>query len=365
MIKIIGRRILSLINPRYSYLPQIEEYDNLSQDFALYSMFTHTKNFSGNHITTDNYGFRYSEFKNKLISLETELFSQKKINLIIGGSTVFGVGASNDKNTISSLLSKTSNERWINLGLRAGNSFQEYINLIKVLGKIKNIDKIIFLSGINDIYISLLFGKTHNNLDDLIFDNSKIEDFLNSYSLKKYSFIKQIIAFILSSIKNENINDLIRHKSFSKMIKFKSSKHLINKNVAKTNFEKMYSNFERNFLLYSALENKLINTKITFFLQPYFSWTNKQPNIKENEIFEFNKLNFESSSRIHKKMNQGVYLKINKFLKELSLKYGLNFYDLNTEKYGSKEDFIFADSVHLTDEGNMMVSNHIFKNIYT
>ena len=64
-------------------------------------------------------------------------------------------------------------------------------------------------------------------------------------------------------------------------------------------------------------------------------------------------------------MNQEVYLKINKFLKELSSKYGLNFYDLNIEKYGSKEDFIFADRVHLTDEGNRMVSNHIFKKLYT
>ena len=57
----------------------------------------------------------------------------------MSGSTAFGVGASSDRLTIASSLSKITNQKWINIGLRASNSFQEYINLLKILQKIKKI----------------------------------------------------------------------------------------------------------------------------------------------------------------------------------------------------------------------------------
>lgn len=358
MIKIIGRRILSLINPRYNYLPQMEEYDNLSQDFALYSMFTHTKNFSGFHITTDNYGFRYSEFENKLISLETELFSQKKTNLIIGGSTVFGVGASNDQNTISSYLSKKTNERWINIGLRAGNSFQEYLNLIKILGKLKNIGEIVFLSGLNDIYMNLAFDKS-NFLDDLIFNQTDIENFMNKFRLSQHSRKKIILASFISVFKKVKTLDIIHLKTVKDMINFKKVKT----SLKKESEDELFSIFERNFLLYSALEKTLKNTSIYFFLQPYFYWVDKKSNLKEDEIIEYLNNKSETSSYIYKKINSSLHNKVSKKLNDFSQKYKLNFFDLNNENFGSKEDFIFADRVHLTDLGNKITAEMISKYI--
>ena len=79
----------------------MEEYDYLGQDYVLYSIFTQKKNFSGIHVNTDNHGFRFTKFKDKYISVQTELFTTEKINLIIGSSLVFGVGATSDDYTIS------------------------------------------------------------------------------------------------------------------------------------------------------------------------------------------------------------------------------------------------------------------------
>jgi len=111
----------------------MEEYDFLGQDFVLYSMFTQKKLFAGKHISTDKFGFRYSKYKDKKISIESELDTKEKINILIGGSSVFGVGASNDDKTITSCLSNLTGEKWLNLGIRAANSFQEYTSLLKIL----------------------------------------------------------------------------------------------------------------------------------------------------------------------------------------------------------------------------------------
>ena len=247
-------------NPRYNVLPQLEEYDNLEQEFALYSMFTHIKNFAGKHITTDCYGFRYSAFEDKLISLETEIHSNEKINILIGGSTAFGVGASSDRLTIASSLSKITNQKWINIGLRASNSFQEYINLLKILQKIKKIGEIVFLSGINDVYMNLSFSND-SSLDDPIFDYSKIKSFMNEYRLRQYSKKKLITASIISIIKNKKIEDLIHLKSLREMIKYKG----IIKKTKNKKIEDLFAIFERNFLLYSSLDKSLGNQYHLFF----------------------------------------------------------------------------------------------------
>tara|TARA_B110000259_G_scaffold181253_1_gene223001 strand:+ start:376 stop:1464 length:1089 start_codon:yes stop_codon:yes gene_type:complete len=354
----------NLTNPRYNYLPQMKEYDDLGQDFVLYSMFTHKKNFSGNHINTDNYGFRFSKFNNKSISVETELYSKEKINIIIGGSTVFGVGASKDDKTIASCLSKISNEKWINLGLRAGNSIQEYINLIKIIGKTDNIGKIIVLSGINDVYMNLAFNNDSNNLDDFIFDNSRIQNFMNKNYLSHFSLKRKFVASIISFLKNIEINSIIDLRSMSDMLKFnKNRKRKVNSEKI-SSLDKLFSIFERNFLLYSSLEKGLKTTKVTFFLQPYFNWIKKGSNQKEKEIMEYNNITYESSSLIHKKINRALYKKITKKLDGLSSKFNLKYHDLNVENLGGKDDFVFADSVHLTDIGNNKTSKIIAKYIY-
>ena len=72
---------------------------------------------------------------------------------MIGSSTTFGVGSTEDKKTIPSILSKNSNY-FYNLGGRAFNGFQEIILYQLFADKIKhNIKKIVLLSGMNDVYM--------------------------------------------------------------------------------------------------------------------------------------------------------------------------------------------------------------------
>jgi hypothetical protein len=340
----------------------MKEYDEISNEFALYTMFTNTKNFSGNYINTDNYGFRLSKFNDKYISVSSEMNSKEKINIIIGGSTVFGVGATNDDQTIASHLSKITKEKWINLGLRAGNSFQEYINLIKIIGKIDDIGKIVVLGGINDIYMNLVFDQGGiNNLDDLIFDNSKINHFWSKYKLSQYSIRRKLTASIISYIKNVEFNSIIDKKSLREMLNFKENR-LKNIDLIKTySLQKLFSIFERNFLLYSSLEKGLENTQIIYFLQPHFNWIRKESNKKEKEIMDYLDINSDLSNM--DKINYELYQKIIKKLNSFSLKFNFEYFDFNSEDFGGKDDFTFVDRVHLSDYGNNIASKIIEKRL--
>ena len=72
-------------------------------------MFTSTPNYSGGVLNTDRFGFRKTNFKNYSYSVEN-LNGISDCSLIVGGSTVFGVGSTSDGNTISSLMSKEKNQ---------------------------------------------------------------------------------------------------------------------------------------------------------------------------------------------------------------------------------------------------------------
>jgi len=198
----------------------MQEYDFAGQDFVLYSMFTQKKLFSSDCINTDRFGFRYSKYKNENISVETELYSNDKVNILIGGSSVFGVGSTNDENTISSYLSESTGEKWINIGIRAGNSFQEYITLLKILNKFKNIGNIVFMSGINDIYLSFLESDS-NSIDDTIFGGKDLTSFLDQYNISRYSLKRKIVVRLISFFKRMEVKDIIHLKSISEMVDLK------------------------------------------------------------------------------------------------------------------------------------------------
>ena len=358
-----GKKYFNLINPRLKYLPQMYEYDHLGQDHELYSMFTQTKNFSGDYIKTDNFGFRLSKFNEQYISVDTELYSKKRINILIGGSTAFGVGATHDDYTIASYLSNKTKERWINLGLRAGNSLQEDINLLKIISKYPNIGKIVVLSGINDMYMNIAYQESNNKLNDSIFNNAKIQKHLNTIRIKNFSFKRRFVSFIISLLKNVKRSDIIHLGSVSEMFKY-SAKDDLNMNTHEIAYiDQLRTTYERNFILYSGLQKALEKTQIYFFLQPYSDWVKKEINSKEKEIFNFLDSKSESFQKINKKIISG-YNQTLLLLQELSLKYGCHFYDMNVEFFGGKENFIFADRIHLTDEGNKFASEIIIKHLY-
>ena len=215
-----------------------------------YVMLSNPKNFVSNQVNTDKYGFRKTIFNDKLCQI-TDFYNNEAISILIGGSTAFGVGATSDSNTISSLLHYKTGDPWINLGIRAAVSFQEYICLIQHITKFRKIKEIFFCSGINDIY--------RNLSDSIDVDYDKRFQFQNDLfatcSAKRIAYL-----YLKSLFSNKTVNDMIEN-SEKQNVKIAFS--------TKKSIEIIKQQYKRNFILYEAL-SRYFNCKITFGLQPFF-----------------------------------------------------------------------------------------------
>ncbi len=332
----------------------MKNYDLMSPGINIpFAMLSGPQNYKSNHINTDKFGFRFTLYKDELISLD-DIEKFDEINILVGGSTVFGVGATDDSTTISSYLSKKTGEVWLNLGIRGGVSLTEYIHLIRFIYKAKKVKSIVFFSGINDIYI--------NQLKDI---RSEIDNLFNDNIVSAYSCKRLMLTSIFSKLYNVSINELI-NKPLNEIIfypKYKSQYILPVELNEKEKFEITIENFSRNFFLYAGLQKQL-SCKVVYILQPFTDWTNKTFTYEEKVVFqELQEIQKKSKWATHReKLSLNLYNNIVDSLKKLAYENKIDFID--SHSYFTSNKSLFVDAVHLNDNGNEISSELIYKYVY-
>ena len=143
------------IKDRYSIVPQMKNYDQISYEYKPFVMFFNCPNYKSKIVNTDEIGFRLNYHNNNFEKLSS-FFNMENVTIVIGGSLVFGFGATSDSNTISSILSNKTNKVYLNFGATAFNSKQEILLFLNFFQKFKKIDKVIIVSGANDLYLNLI-----------------------------------------------------------------------------------------------------------------------------------------------------------------------------------------------------------------
>ena len=341
-------------NIRYDTFPQLIDYDSMDSGiFTPYAMLSGPKSYKSKKINTDKFGFRFTVTKNNTFNLE-EIQKHEEVNILVGASTAFGVGSNSDSSTITSLLSSKDNECWINLGIRGCNSLTEYIQLIRFIGKAKKIKNIIFLSGMNDLYLRLV----HENIQNI--DPGFGTKFTDISGFHPY---KQSLSILLSKLYNVEPKDLIEKSFFNMLFKpFKNN----NKNNKKLDFdskiEEYFKIYSRNFMLYKGLSNSL-NCKVVFLIQPLIFWTDKVISKKESDVLEYLERIQKDDSwdevrniLIKKGVKETI---INNFYK-IGNKFQVKCYDSN-KFFSQINKTCFVDSIHLSDYGNKIISDKIIK----
>lgn len=334
MIK-VGERILRLIKnlDSDSVFPQMSLYEKMPAGVAYpYSMMGNSADFRSVEINTDNYGFRFSNFQGETVSLENiERFD--RLNILIGGSTVFGVGSSSDATTISSLLAELTSEPWLNLGVRAAVSFQEYLHLVQHFKKAKSIGKVVVFSGINDIY--------RNLMDDTVTFYDKRFQYQNDLYAKN-SAKRIAYAYVMSLITNKNVNYFLHGYQDGR-----AGESFALDKLGASNLKRI---FDRNFHLYSALAS-YSGFELKYFIQPFFPLTGKVGTKREIDAIRVNEKRQANTNWLETKARiVDEYDDICASLFELAGRYHLPIYDTNGS-FNSEEAF-FVDNVHLSDAGN-------------
>jgi len=134
-------------------LPYMQEYYDPAKNTTwwLPGVMTVTNpNRSSIVVNTDKHGFRHSTTSDaKTVSIQNDHASIE--NIIIGGSTGFGIGASSDSNTLSSQLADLTGEKWGNFCIRAHTLQQQQAQFSYFMPMFKSLKRIIIFCGLNEI----------------------------------------------------------------------------------------------------------------------------------------------------------------------------------------------------------------------
>lgn len=355
----------SFFKKRYELLPQMREYDSIDTVWKPYVMFFNKPNIQNNFFSLDMYGFRHNDLTNNNLDfnqVENSIFNKslyKKFDnrgLMVGGSAVFGTGASKNKFTIPSILSDKSNIHFLNMGCSAFNGFQEIVNFQIFLEKLDGIKKIIVYSGLNDIFLTY-FNEVHDNhYDAHYFSKIYLNNIENNFLSKK----KKIMKFFFSNFVKDNFD--WKNSSLKKIFLEISQKK--DSQIKETNkFGTLQKILNKNLKIWSNYQ-KSLDIEIVYVLQPFSNWCKKENSKEEDELFSITEGSKIKIYEVFKKMDYDSYLKYKKILEDLTKKYNLKFLDTNVH-LNSKFDkeWLFVDRGHLTDRGNEIISQFLYSNL--
>ncbi len=340
----------------FKYVPQMKIYHQYSHEWKPYIMFSNQSNVRTEVLNTDNLGLRFNTSNNKIFpnSIFEQENNKKENGLFIGASTAFGAGSSSDEKTISSLLSKNSDIFFYNLGVSAFNGFQEVILHQSLINYFEKIKHIIIFSGLNDFFMQHYISEIDNELGPYFY-SSEFKTGMDNMVLNRK---RKIARFFFSPFFENDTNwiTITKKKIFKNIFK---NKHL-NKNKVDNNTKKnlLKKYLHRNLIYWSNIQ-KIYKVKVTYILQPFAYWCDKDFTVEELEIFK----ELDSSLKVFKALAslEKLYSESLKEISETCNKFEINFIDSN--KYFKdnikKNEWCFVDRAHLTDLGNEYIFNLI------
>jgi lysophospholipase L1-like esterase len=344
---------------RERVFPQMVHYDRMPPGRIVpFAMLAGPANHRSDVVNTDANGFRWTTSGASVQTTET-LHGLKDAGIVVGGSTVFGVGSTTDATTLPSFLAARQGTPWLNLGVRGGVSFQEYIHTTRFLHQVDSVRSLVLFSGVNDTYINLLHD--HDSEFDRRFEEQ------NSL-LGFYNWKRQALSSAMSAVSRFEAEELVA-LPVSRILSapFRRSERLPAVPVQPLAFEQKIQRLQqiarRNFLLYSAL-GKQLGARVVFVLQPFLSWTRKTVSEDEKNVMDFLLTTQEGTAWrenyeiLKRKETHEAILGV---FEAASEEFGIPVLDANPRF--NTPDTLFVDHVHLNDQGAAIAADIVLEGL--
>ncbi|MGA1172392.1 MAG: SGNH/GDSL hydrolase family protein [Ilumatobacteraceae bacterium] len=325
------------VERRNLIVPQMRDYDELGmrQEWVPHLMYFHPRNVALKSVTTDEFGFRNT----------TGAKPGAPTALLVGGSSVFGIGATGDAMTIPSLLNTATKYNWLNFGGRAFNSTQEAI-LVHLSNTKKIEGPIVVMSGANNLTRSLMSG-SFSKMFGAFFHQGLFESQMRSAAVGNRALARQLIA----GLRERFVFGKKQH-----------SQDASNPSHSKTaSYDAMLTVFERDCEYFQMLAQHN-STSASFVLQPFAPWIQKSLTTQETELFKLLDQEAEGFSRVLSELAERKQ-QYTQDLQAICARTGMKFVDLNTASELQKPEWLFVDRVHLTDAGYSVVAKLLVRDL--
>lgn len=335
-----SRESRALEEQRYRIVPQMRHYDVLAKQAWLpYVMIFQAPGIVTPSFSTDEHGFRVTLRNGKRLSWNEYDACGLPHGVLVGASAAFGVGASSDAFTLTSLLNLRENLVWFNFAGRAFNSTQEL--LIFLLHLPRDLDAVLIFSGLNNLMLSYA---AHNA--------SPIYSSFFSQSVFERGLRSGLVTGVRGSSK------LLLHELARKLFATDDGESVAD---VQRKYAHVLAWFRRDMRVWALLQ-RAIGFKLYFVFQPTAFWNDKTLTPEEEEVFGI----------LDRRPQVRAWNDVVKYIRERGERYradvqevceelNVPMLDLNARPSFAERRWLFVDRVHLTDEGYALATEEIRK----
>jgi hypothetical protein len=338
----------------YRLTPQIREYDEfmyLGVRWLPYTMFFHHKNYKSAVINTDAFGFRYSDFAGSKIGV-SNIPKDAPVNLLVGGSTALGTGATADEATVASRLSAHTGEPWLNFGARGYNAVQEVLLFLMHQHRFKRINNVVVFSGLNTLTLEGL-------PDDLASDHGRYYySFEYNHYMDKYNEdLKRRSRTYASELEGRKKGFLSRYKDY--LGKLRADENPADVIITDSKTDTAERVRRAAWVVTNALrqwQQVLAGTggRLTFVLQPMAYWVRDHLTEEEQEIFHAIDSCPNNFWRLFSNiLGKEIHRPFSDAIRADCHARGIRFADMNDllKDVPCLNEYLFVDRVHFNDRG--------------
>ena len=325
---------------RYELVPQMRTYEEMPVVWVPHLMNHYQANFRSAVCNTDEYGFRYT-FKNyKELSYADFQKSEGSKGLLCGGSSAFGVGATEDNRTIASYLNRDPSMTWFNFSGMGQNSTQELMRYVLFAPRV---DQIVLFTGVNNLLIHTLsaffsevygafFSQTTFELLNRVDTKSNLRYLIGRAKSRVSESLKQMIPSRNESWASDSFPDFdVRYNQSLKIL-------------------------ARDLDMWAAMSAKS-GFSLSFILQPVLIWMSKTLSPEEEELLDIIEQVGWRRWGGQLRALADSYSRYREDTRQLCEERGILWSDLN--ELLPREGWLFCDRAHLTDLGQELSADII------
>lgn len=336
---------------RYEILPQMQIYAGMRPTWVPHLMYNYQPNLRSDVCNTDEHGLRFTHRNGSALDFSKFMELSEPKGLLCGSGAAFGVGASSDSKTISSMLNQDSQTAWFNFAGPPHTSTQELFRFQLFLPKV---DQVVLFTGLNNLAIhtsSPFFSDIYGS----IFLQSSFQ------LLNQAGTGIELMKYGLRRLPSRAA------RLWNRFLPFRSN--LVKPETTAIDFATRYqqslSILGRDLDIWASLRDRL-GFSLLFILQPRAPWMNKTLSSEEEELQEIystvaigaNRWG-DTWKRLEEPLNH-AYPSYRNDTKQICEERGINWADAN--ELLPKEGWLFCDYANLTDQGQKLSAEIIRAN---